>query len=96
VVRDRKLLRAARRGNLRAREKVVVSRLGMIRAVAERYGGLGVPYEDLVQEGSLGLLDAIERYDPGRGRAVTGLSAPAVLEARAAGTPPISLDAPLS
>jgi RNA polymerase primary sigma factor len=39
----------------------------MIRALAARYRDLGLPLEDLVQEGSLGLLDAIDRYDPARG-----------------------------
>ncbi len=38
----------------------------MIRAIAARYGELGLPLDDLVQEGSLGLLEAIDGYDPGR------------------------------
>jgi len=37
--------------------------------VASNYVGLGLPFEDLVQEGSIGLLDAIERFDPRRGAA---------------------------
>jgi RNA polymerase sigma factor (sigma-70 family) len=61
------LLDAARRGDLRARDRLVVSQLGLVRSVASRYGGLGLEYDDLVQEGSLGLLDAIERYDASRG-----------------------------
>jgi RNA polymerase sigma factor (sigma-70 family) len=66
VVRRRKLLRAARRGDHGARERIVVSQLGLVRAVASRYRGLGLPFEDLVQEGALGLLDAVDRYDPDR------------------------------
>jgi RNA polymerase primary sigma factor len=62
-VRQRKLLRAARRGDRGARERLVVSHLGLVRGVASRYRDLGMPFDDLVQQGSLGLLDAIDRYD---------------------------------
>ena len=65
-MRERKLLRAARRHDRGASERLVVSHLGLVRAVAFRYCGLGLPFDDLVQEGALGLLDAIERYDPCR------------------------------
>jgi RNA polymerase primary sigma factor len=67
AVRERTLLRAARRGDRGARERLVVSRLRLVRDVASRYRNLGLPFEDLVQEGSLGLLEAIDRYDPCRG-----------------------------
>jgi RNA polymerase sigma factor (sigma-70 family) len=67
AILDRELLAAARRGDSRARERVVVSRLGLVRSLASRYRGLGLPDDDLVQEGSLGLLDAIDRYDSSRG-----------------------------
>lgn len=66
TVRRRKLLRAARRGDRGAIERVTTVYLGLVRGVAWRYRGLGLPVDDLVQEGSLGLLDAIARYDPGR------------------------------
>jgi RNA polymerase primary sigma factor len=66
-VRERKLLRAAQRGDRGARERVVVSRLGLVRGVAWRYRNLGLPFDDLVQEGTLGLLEAIDRYDHCRG-----------------------------
>jgi RNA polymerase primary sigma factor len=65
-VRQRKLLRAARRGDRGARERLIVGHLGLVRGIAWRYRGLGLPLEDLVQEGSLGLLEAIERFDPDR------------------------------
>ncbi len=67
TVRARTLLRAARRGDRRSREQVVVSQLRMVRTVASRYRDLGLPFDDLVQEGSVGLLEAIDRYDPSRG-----------------------------
>ena len=66
-VRERKLLRAARRGDHGARERIVGSHLDLVRGVAARYRNLGLPFDDLVQEGALGLLDALDRYDPARG-----------------------------
>ena len=44
----------------------------MVRSVASRYRDLGLPFEDLVQEGSLGLLEAIEHYDPCHGTSFDG------------------------
>jgi RNA polymerase primary sigma factor len=64
---DRRLLRAARRGDRRARERVVAGRQGLVRSLATRYRDLGLPLDDLVQEGSLGLLEAIDRFDDIRG-----------------------------
>ena len=42
----------------------MTSKLCLVRSVASRYRDLGLPFEDLVQEGSIGLLDAIDHYDP--------------------------------
>jgi RNA polymerase sigma factor (sigma-70 family) len=66
-VRERKLLRPARRGNQDARRRIVSSKLRLVRAIASRYRELGVPLDDLVQEGTIGLVEAIDRYDPRRG-----------------------------
>jgi RNA polymerase primary sigma factor len=38
-----------------------------VRSLAARYRDIGLPFDDLVQEGSLGLLEAIDGYDAGRG-----------------------------
>ena len=67
AVRARKLLRAARRGDRGARERLLVSHLGVIRSLAWRYRDLGLPFDDLVQEGAVAFVDAIDRYDPSRG-----------------------------
>lgn len=67
AVRHDRLVRAAQRGDPRSRELLVASQLGLVRSVASRYRDLGLPFDDLVQEGSLGLLDAIDRYDRGHG-----------------------------
>ncbi len=41
--------------------------MGLVRSVAWRYQGLGLPPDDLVQEGAIGLLSAIDDYEPGHG-----------------------------
>jgi len=64
--RRARLVRAAHRGDRAARARLVELYLPLVRRVAVRYGGLGLPQEDLVQEGVIGLLDAVARYDPGR------------------------------
>lgn len=66
-IRRRKLLRAARRGDCGARARLVEYHLPLVRALALRYRGYGLPLDDLIQEGSIGLLDAIDRYEPDRG-----------------------------
>lgn len=62
-----RLAARARRGDQIARAKLVDEHMGLVRAVALRYRNLGVPVEDLVQEGAIGLLTAIDAYDSSRG-----------------------------
>jgi len=64
---EAKLLRAAARGDEGARRRVVASHLPLVRSVATRYASLGLPFDDLVQEGCVGLLEAIDRWDRARG-----------------------------
>lgn len=63
------LVARAQRGDRDARAALVAGEMGLVRSVALRYRNLGVPADDLVQEGVLGLLSAIDRYDPSRGAA---------------------------
>ncbi len=46
---------------------LITSNLGFVITVASEYRGLGIPFEDLINEGNLGLLEAAQRYDPARG-----------------------------
>jgi RNA polymerase sigma factor (sigma-70 family) len=78
-----RLAARARRGDRVARAAVVDEHMGLVRAVAFRYRGLGIPVEDLVQEGAIGLLSAIDDYDPSRG---TSFSTYAFWRVRAAVT----------
>ncbi len=51
----------------RARALLAEKHRGLVRQVAARYIGKGLPFEDLIQEGNLGLMRAIEEFDPDRG-----------------------------
>ncbi|MCS7252286.1 MAG: sigma-70 family RNA polymerase sigma factor [Thermoflexus sp.] len=51
-----------------AREKLITSNFRLVISVAKKYQGLGVPLLDLIQEGNMGLMKAVERFDPKRGR----------------------------
>lgn len=71
AARDRtsqnRLLRAAQRGDPTARDRLVRSYMSVVRPIASRYKGMGLPLEDLLQEGAVGLLESIDQYDPRRG-----------------------------
>lgn len=62
-----RLAARARKGDRVARARLVEEHMGLVRSVAFRYRDLGLPLEDLVQEGAIGLLTAIDDYDSSRG-----------------------------
>jgi RNA polymerase primary sigma factor len=62
-----RLAALARSGDRRARERLAIANLRFVVSIARRYGGNGVPLSDLVNEGNLGLLKAVERFDETRG-----------------------------
>jgi RNA polymerase primary sigma factor len=57
----------ARAVDQRARKKLVEHNLRLVVSVAKRYRGMGLAFEDLIQEGNLGLLRGVEKFDPERG-----------------------------
>jgi RNA polymerase primary sigma factor len=61
------LARRARAGDLRARQRIVEGNLRLVVWVAKRYRGQGLPLLDLIQEGTLGLIRAVGKFDPERG-----------------------------
>lgn len=64
---EAELVQAAQNGDRQARDTLVSTNLAVVRSVALQYRDLGLPLDDLVQEGSVGLLEAIGEYDPARG-----------------------------
>lgn len=56
-----------RRAGKRSMDRMVESNLRMVVSIAKKYSGQGVPLEDLIQEGNLGLVTACEKFDPERG-----------------------------
>ncbi|MCS7197875.1 MAG: RNA polymerase sigma factor RpoD/SigA [Candidatus Bipolaricaulota bacterium] len=57
----------AARGDPQARERLITANLRLVVSVAAQYRDLGVPLLDLIQEGNIGLITAVERFDPSRG-----------------------------
>jgi len=64
---ETRLARRIERGDLTAKDQLVTANLGLVHALARRYRGRGAPFEDLVQEGSVGLIRAAEGFDHRRG-----------------------------
>ena len=54
-------------GDLEAARKLVMSHLRLVVAIARNYLGYGLPHNDLIQEGNIGLMKAVKRFDPSRG-----------------------------
>lgn len=62
-----KLARQARRGNPRARKKMIQSNLRLVVSIAKRYRHFGFPLMDLIEEGNLGLMKAVTKFNPNKG-----------------------------
>jgi RNA polymerase primary sigma factor len=61
------LARRIERGDLRAKQRMIESNLRLVHALARAYRASTVPFADLVQEGTIGLARAVERFDHQRG-----------------------------
>src|SRR3954462_727573 len=57
----------AKTGDTWARQRLIEKNLKLAVSVAKKYRGYGLPFEDLIQEGNIGLLKAVEKFDPARG-----------------------------
>jgi RNA polymerase primary sigma factor len=64
---ERSLARGMRDGVANARERLIVCNLRLVVRIAQEYADVGLPLLDLIQEGNIGLIEAIERFDPERG-----------------------------
>ena len=61
------LSKRAKQGDKRARKRLIEKNLRLVVSVAKKYRGYGLPFEDLIQEGNIGLMKAVEKFDPDRG-----------------------------
>ncbi len=61
------LSKRARKGDEQARKKMIRANLRLVINIAKRYTHLGIPLLDLIEEGNLGLMKAVERFNPHKG-----------------------------
>jgi len=74
------LLQAYREhGDLAARERLIEAYLPLVESLARRFTDRGEHLEDLVQVGSIGLIKAVDRFDPARGVGLAAFAAPNIL-----------------
>jgi RNA polymerase primary sigma factor len=62
-----KLAAQIKRGNKKAREKMISANLRLVVKIAHDFGTYGLPLLDLISEGNIGLMKAVERFDPKKG-----------------------------
>ena len=63
---ERKLARQFRAGNLRAGQQLVIANLRFVVKIAREYRSYGIALGDLIQEGNLGLIKAVQKFDPSK------------------------------
>src|SRR4051795_226714 len=58
------LSRRTKKGDRAARKRLIERNLRLVVSIAKKSRGYGLPFEDLIQEGNIGLMKAVEKYDP--------------------------------
>ncbi len=64
---ESELAKRIKRGDHKAREHMIKANLRLVVKIAHDYDGLGLPLLDLISEGNMGLMNAVERFDPTKG-----------------------------
>jgi RNA polymerase sigma-B factor len=78
--RTRELFRRYKEeGDEQAREQLIVNHLNLVRFLASKFKNRGESLEDLVQVGTIGLIKAIDRFDPSRGLEFTTYATPTIM-----------------
>jgi RNA polymerase sigma-B factor len=79
LLRTRVLATRARRGDMRARETLIAEHLPLARSLARRYRRGGEGLDDLVQVAALGLVKAVDRFDPDLGHSFSTFAQPTII-----------------
>jgi RNA polymerase sigma-B factor len=61
-----------------ARRRLIEAKMPLVRGIAQRFARRGEPLEDLIQVGCIGLIHAVDRYDPDRGHAFDAYAVPTI------------------
>ncbi|MGR1082937.1 SigB/SigF/SigG family RNA polymerase sigma factor [Olegusella massiliensis] len=77
--RTRALFAQYRAGNEDARQQLIVNHLNLVRFLASKFKNRGEPLEDLIQVGTIGLIKAIDRFEPDRGLEFTTYATPTIM-----------------
>src|SRR5438552_12061084 len=64
---ERRMVERVKAGDERTRQQFITANLKLVVSIAKRYQGRGLPLEDLIQEGNLGLMRAVEKFDGTKG-----------------------------
>src|SRR6266540_3909420 len=85
-----------RTGDRRQRDRLIEMNIGLAEAVSRRFGGRGERHDDLLQVALVGLLKAVERFDPERGLAFSSFATPTQRSGRSPTIDEIAADTRLS
>ena len=61
------LAKRIQKGDKKARDQMIRSNLRLVISIAKRYSNHGVPLSDLIEEGNIGLMKSVDKFDPNRG-----------------------------